>query len=175
MSDWVKNVALKFDCYPQLPSGWQSSSGSLILGNQNSGSLGGSAWSSDLSCVSFEEIMVFNQTTGEFFTQNYGASEWMVNFQQSGSNIAYGSPGNAFKLGYYGNSTAMGCVNYQYGNQVYPQFACDSDGQASAQGHLANFAGEYCSGGRLDGTWAWSNGSTCSLRGANYTWGIAIR
>ena len=69
----------------------------------------------------------------------------------------------------------MGCVNYSYSGGIYPQYACDSDGQRSAQGHLAQYAGEYCQGARLDGTWAWSDGQTCSLRGQNYIWGIAVR
>jgi large repetitive protein len=154
--------------------GWQLANGSLILGNEISGSAGDASWSADLSCMPFEEIMVFNQDNGDYFTQNYGSSEWMINFLQSGANIAYGSVGNAFKLGYYGGSTAMGCVDYWYGG-MYVQYACDSDGSGGAKGHLASYAGEYCSGGRLDGTWAWSNGSTCSMRGVNYTWGIGIR
>ncbi|AKQ64615.1 hypothetical protein A176_001527 [Myxococcus hansupus] len=33
----------------------------------------------------------------------------------------------------------------------------------------------YCPGGRLDRTWAWSDGVTCRYRGTPYDWGFAIR
>lgn len=155
--------------------GWQQSSGTIYLGRSNTGEAGSDQWSRDLSCVGFTEIMVFNRTNGQSFTRSYGASTWMNGFETSGQNIAYGAAGTSFKLGTYGGGAVMGCVNYSYSGGVYPQYACDSDGQRTAQGHLAQYAGEYCAGGRLDGTWAWSDGQSCTLRGQNYSWGIAIR
>ena len=55
------------------------------------------------------------------------------------------------------------------------EYACDNDSYGGAQGQLADYAGEYCDGGRLDWTWAWSDGVTCSYRGQDYTWGFALR
>ncbi len=155
--------------------GKQPSSGTLFLGISNSGDVSGTNWSRDLSCINFSEIKVFNENNGQVYSRNYGANTWLVGFQRSGNNIALGSNGNAFKLGTYGGGAVMGCVDYSYSGGNIVNYACDSDGQRSARGHFAQYAGEYCSGGRLDGTWAWTNGNTCSLRGQNYIWGIAIR
>ena len=156
--------------------GWQQSSGSIALGLTVSGLAGETAWSNDLSCIEFDEMMVFNHDNGEYFTQDYEPSEWMIGFSQYADNIAYGQAGTAFKLGTYGSGVMMGCVDYiYYSSGLYTEYACDSDSAPGAKGHLAGYAGEYCSGGRLDGTWAWANGSTCSLRGQNYTWGFGIR
>ena len=118
--------------------------------------------------------MVENHTLGQVFQQSYSLQTWSA----TAINLTVGTSGTAFKHGTYGPSSSqivMGCVDYLYGSGTYNQFACDSDGTRSAKGHLADYAGEYCSGGRLDYTWAWSNGSTCTSRGTAYTWGYAIR
>ncbi|MCB9762214.1 MAG: hypothetical protein H6739_20610 [Alphaproteobacteria bacterium] len=156
-------------------AGWQSASATTYLGTNDRGTVGdASDWSRDLACVGYAEVMVFNRTYGGSFSQSYTPSTWA----ETGTNLAIGSAGTAFKHGTYGPSNSlivMGCVDYTYNGGVYPQYACDSDSQRSAKGHLADYAGEYCSGGRLDRTWAWSNGSSCSYRGTAYTWGFAIR
>jgi hypothetical protein len=153
-------------------AGWQAASAVSNMGVNDAGTVGGSDWSSDLACVGFSEIMVFNDTLNQHFIQSYPQQVW----NQTSTNFAIGTNGNAFKHGFYGpGQIMMGCVNYQYGGGNVSAYACDSDGQASAQGHLADYAGEYCSGGRLDYTWAWSDASTCVLRGQPYTWGYAIR
>jgi hypothetical protein len=92
--------------------------------------------------------------------------------------VAIGDVGEAFKQGVYpidGNGAVMGCVGYAYNGGVFPEYACDSDWQGGAQGHLAEYAGEFCLGGRLDGTWAWTDGANCSYRGETYSWGFALR
>jgi hypothetical protein len=154
-------------------AGWQDANATSSMGTSDSNAVGDTQWSSDLACISFSEIMVFNDTDNSYFIQSYGTQIW----NESSTNLSIGSNGNAFKHGSYGPSNSlimMGCVNYLYNSNVV-QFACDSDSTASAQGHLADYAGEYCSGGRLDYTWAWSNGSSCSHRGQMYTWGYGIR
>ncbi|HND34249.1 MAG TPA: hypothetical protein PLA94_29810, partial [Myxococcota bacterium] len=106
--------------------------------------------------------------------QSYTPSTW----NQTSLNITIGPLGSAFKHGTYGPSNSrivMGCVDYNYSGGNNNSWACDSDNQRSAKGHLADYAGEYCAGARLDYTWAWSNGSTCSQRGVAYSWGYAIR
>ena len=66
-------------------------------------------------------------------------------------------------------------VGYSYRDGVYPSYACDNDWDGGARGQLADYAGEYCEGGRLDWTWAWTDGVTCSHRGQDYEWGFALR
>ena len=155
-------------------AGWQSANATTNMGVDDLGTVGGSNWSRDLACIDFSEVMVFNDDLEQYFVQSYPAQVWSF----GSTNLSIGTNGNAFKHGSYGPSNSlimMGCVNYQYGAGNVTAYACDSDGQSNAQGHLADYAGEYCSGGRLDYTWAWSNGSTCSSRGQQYTWGYAIR
>ncbi|MCY1023918.1 fibrinogen-like YCDxxxxGGGW domain-containing protein [Pyxidicoccus sp. MSG2] len=155
-------------------AGWQTASAKTSLGVSDRGTPGSSDWSRNLSCVQFSEVQVFNRTYNEAFTQSYSASTW----NYTATNMAFGSPGTAFKQGVYGPTSSrimMGCINYSYNGGVVPEAACDSDWQSGARGHLADYAGEYCSGGRLDFTWAWSNGTTCRYRGQPYIWGFAIR
>ena len=154
-------------------AGWQDANATSSMGTSDFNTVGDTQWSSDLACISFSEIMVFNDTDNSYFTQSYGLQVW----NESSTNFSLGTNGNAFKHGSYGPSNSlimMGCVNYLYNSNIV-DYACDSDSTASAQGHLADYAGEYCSGGRLDYTWAWSNGSSCSYRGQMYTWGYGIR
>jgi hypothetical protein len=155
-------------------AGWQAASAATSLGVSTWGTLGATAWSKALSCVPYTTIRVFNRTNNEGFSRTYPASTWSSTI----SNMAIGNPGNAFKQGTYGPANSlitMGCVDYSYNGGIYPQYACDSDWQTGPKGHLADYAGEFCAGGRLDYTWAWSNGTTCSYRGVPYTWGFAIR
>ncbi|MFP2896131.1 DUF4114 domain-containing protein [Corallococcus sp. 4LFB] len=155
-------------------AGWQAANARTNLGVSTRGTVGGTDWSKSLACVSFSSVMVFNRTFGESHTQTYAPATW--NYFQT--NMALGTPGTAFKQGVYGPANSqimMGCINYNYNGTVNPGAGCDSDWQGGSKGHLADYAGEYCSGGRLDYTWAWSNGSTCSHRGVAYTWGFAIR
>ncbi len=155
-------------------AGWQAASATTSLGLGNRGVVGSDDWSKSLACVQFSQIRVFNRTYAEGFTQSYPASTW----NYTATNMAIGTAGNAFKQGTYGPSNSrimMACVNYSYNGGVAVGAACDSDWQASARGHLADYAGEYCPGARLDYTWAWSDGTTCRYRGMPYTWGFAIR
>jgi hypothetical protein len=68
----------------------------------------------------------------------------------------------------------MGCVDYPL-NPLANAWACDSDGTTGTKGHIADYAGEYCPGGRLDYTWAWMDGSSCQHIGVPYTWGYGVR
>lgn len=155
-------------------AGWQPASAKTNLGVANRGTVGSDNWSKSLACVPFTQIRVFNRTYDEGFSATYPASTWSY----TSTNMQIGAAGTAFKQGTYGPASSqimMGCVNYSYSGGTSPQAACDSDWQPTARGHLADYAGEYCAGGRLDYTWAWSNGSTCRYRGVAYTWGFAIR
>jgi hypothetical protein len=155
-------------------AGWQSASAKTSLGVGDRGLLGSEDWSKSLACVPYSEIMVFNRTYNESFSRAYTESTW----PSTSPNMSIGPVGAAFKQGVYGPSSSlimMGCIDYSYNGTISPQYACDSDWQTGPKGHLADYAGEFCSGGRLDYTWAWSDGSTCSYRGVAYTWGFAIR
>ncbi|RKG57605.1 DUF4114 domain-containing protein [Corallococcus sp. AB011P] len=155
-------------------AGWQAADAKTHMGIETRGVLGGGEWSKDLACVSFSQVRVFNRTYGESFAQSYSPAPWSY----TQTNMFFGGAGTAFKQGVYGpagSQIMMGCVNYSYYGGVYPEYACDSDSQGGAQGHLADYAGEYCAGARLDYTWAWSDGATCKYRGVPYTWGFAVR
>jgi hypothetical protein len=155
-------------------AGWQPSDAKTNLGIADRNTVGDPNWSKNLACVPYGEIMVFNKTHDESFAQTYPASTWSATM----TNMAIGSAGTAFKQGAYGPSASlimMGCVDYSYMGGVHPEFGCDNDSFAGAKGHIADFAGEYCSGGRLDNTWAWTDGTTCKYRGLAYTWGFGIR
>jgi LruC domain-containing protein len=153
-------------------AGQQNASATTTMGTVARGTAGVTPWSSPLLCVGFTEIMVFNTASGQSFRQSYGSRSWT---QTAQSNFAIGGAGTAFKHGTYGSPVLMGCVNYAYNAGVYPEYACDNDGQRGQQGHIAGYAGEFCSGGRLDGTWAWTDGVSCSLRGVDYVWGYGVR
>ncbi|NMO14954.1 DUF4114 domain-containing protein [Pyxidicoccus fallax] len=155
-------------------AGWQPASAKTSLGLANRGTVGSDNWSRSLACVQYTQIRVFNRTYGEGFSATYPASTW----NHTSTNMSIGTAGTAFKQGTYGPASSqimMGCVNYSYNGGTSVGSACDSDWQPTARGHLADYAGEYCAGGRLDYTWAWSNGSMCQYRGVPYTWGFAIR
>ena len=155
-------------------AGWQASSATTSMGIADRGVVGDVSWSVDLACIDYSEIYVKNHSTNQHFQQSYTPSTW----SQTSLNITIGTAGNAFRHGTYGPSNSrivMGCVDYNYSGGINNNWACDSDSQRSAKGHLADYAGEYCTGARLDYTWAWSNGSTCSQRGVAYSWGYAIR
>ena len=155
-------------------AGRQDASATTSLGLSDWGTVGDVSFSSDLNCISFGEVMVFNETFADQFIRAYAQQTW----SWSAINMSFGPVGDAFKHGTYGPSGSqivMGCVDYAYGGQVQEQWACDNDSQGGARGHLADYAGEYCVGARLDYTWAWSDGTTCDHRGVPYTWGYAIR
>jgi len=155
-------------------AGWQEANATTNMGVEARGTIEEGAWSSDLSCLTFSEIMVFNRTYDLYYTETYAEQTWTY----TETNIAIGDAGDAFKHGAYGPSDSqimMACVDYSYAGNVYPQYACDTDSYGTARGHLADYAGEYCSGGRLDYTWAWSDGTSCFYRGEAYEWGFAIR
>ena len=157
-------------------AGWQLADATTTLGVSDWGTVGDSEFSSDLACISFDEVMVFNEDLDDWYSQSYSEETWAY----TASNFSVGSEPDAFKHGTYGPSSSlimMGCVDYQYysNSGTYDTYACDVDWSGGVKGHLADYAGEFCSGGRLDYTWAWSDGSTCSSRGTSYTWGYAIR
>lgn len=154
--------------------GWQKASAKTSLGLEDRGTVGGADdWSSNLECVPFSDIIVFNATHGEAYMETYPETVW--DFTET--NLVYGEPGKAFKEGTYGPSTSlimMGCVDYAYNGGAQVQWACDSDWQSGVKGHLADYAGEFC-GARLDYTWAWSDGSSCYYRSEMYVWGLGVR
>jgi hypothetical protein len=153
-------------------AGWQPANATTSLGLSDRGAPGTENWSKNLACIPYSEIRVFNRTHGESYAQAYPAAVW----EHTDTNMVIGTAGTAFKQGTYGPAgIMMGCVRYNYSGGVSVEYACDSDAQRGAQGHLADYAGEYCWGGRLDHTWAWSDGATCSYRGELYSWGFAIR
>jgi len=125
--------------------------------------------------VPYSEIMVFNKTSGEAYGETYTPAIW----SETSVNMAIGPLGKTFKQGTYGPPGSlymMGCVDYDYGGGSFPEYACDNDnGRNGIKGHLTDYAGEACAGGRLDGTWAWTDGTDCKYRGQMYTWGFAIR
>jgi len=155
-------------------AGWQNADAKTNLGVSDRGEMGAAEWSSSLSCIPYSEIMVFNDTYGQAFRQTYDAAVWSA----TETNMSIGSPGTAFNQGTYGPSDSqimMGCVDYAYNGESSPQYGCDNDSQKGQKGHISDYAGEYCSGGRLDYSWAWTDGTTCNYRGMLYVWGFAIR
>jgi hypothetical protein len=121
--------------------------------------------------------MIFNKTHNEAFSQAYSPVAW----NHTSTNMAIGPAGKAFKQGTYGPSNSqimMGCVDYSYGGGLYPEYACDNDSGRGQKGHIADYAGEFCPGGRLDISqkhWTWTDGTNCKYLGQMYTWGFAIR
>ena len=158
-------------------AGWQPANATTNMGITNRGTVGStSAWSKNLKCITYSDILVFNRTQNESFLQTYGAATWSA----TSTNMAIGPAGKAFKQGTYGpNLIMMGCVDYRYsGASNYPQYACDNDSYKGQKGHIAGYAGEFCPGGRLDTSgkkWAWTDGKSCKYAGQMYTWGFAIR
>ena len=157
-------------------AGWQAADATTNMGITDQGTVGGTAWSKNLKCMGYSEIMVFNRTMGDAHKQTYPAATWNA----TTTNMAIGTAGTAFKQGVYGpKKIMMGCVDYKYsGSSLNVAWACDSDSVKSAKGHFADYAGEYCPGGRLDTSkkwWAWTDGTQCKYLGTMYTWGFAIR
>lgn len=154
-------------------AGRQASSAATSLGITDRGVLGSNDFSTNLQCVSFSEVMVFNATHNLHHSAAVTPRTWSF----TGTNLrANQTSGAYFSQGVYGPSAMSACVDYRYsGDPGTPVYACDNDSQGGQRGHLTGYAGEYCAGGRLDNTWAWSNGSTCAYRGQQYVWGIAIR
>ena len=154
-------------------AGWQAADGTDALGLADWGTLGGTEFSTSLACVPYEEVMVFNQTYGLWVSDTYTAST----FAETADEFTLGASTDAFVQGWYGPSTSlytMACVNF-YAVYGAPAYGCDNDWYGGQQGHVTDYAGEFCSGGRLDGTWAWADGSSCLYRGTMYTWGWALR
>lgn len=152
-------------------AGWQASNGTLPLGVGDWGTVGVGDWSTDLACVAYDEIMVSNETYALHYADNYTAST----FSATAGEFTIGASTDAFVQGWYGpGGYTMACVNF---NATYgaPAYGCDNDWAGGQQGHVTDYAGEFCSGGRLDSTWAWSTGSGCLYRGVSYTWSWAIR
>jgi len=152
-------------------AGQQAADATTYLGGQARNTPGDAEFSSDLTGVPFTDVMVFNTSNGESFVQSFSAQTW-VGVTSGQQQVGASAP--AYRQGTYGGTTVMGCVNYSYSDMSGP-WACDNDSGKGQMGHIADYAGEYCSGGRLDTTWAWTDGDTCSLRGVAYIWGIAIR
>ncbi len=155
-------------------AGWQPASAGTALGLGFRGDPATDDFSVDLACVAYGEIAVFNRLDGEWFSAAQPQGTW----QETALNLAIGEAGSAFKQGHYfshDDTRTMGCVNYAYNGGVFEEYACDNDWTGGAQGQLADYAGEYCEGARLDWTWAWSDGVTCSYRGESYSWGFALR
>jgi hypothetical protein len=157
-------------------AGVQNADAKTNMGITNSGTVGVAPWSKNLACVPYTDVMIFNNDPAlvlamtDSFTQVYPMSIWMFSM----TNLTQGSGPFAFHQGVYGDASSlimMGCVDGPGDNP----FACDNDNGGGAKGHVSDYAGEYCVGGRLDGTWAWTDGLVCLLRGVPYTWGIAVR
>ena len=158
-------------------AGWQAANAKTTLGISDWGAPGATAWSRNLKCVPYSEIMVFNKTHGEAYSETFTASTW----QAAKLNISIGPATKAFRHGTYGPSSSlitMGCVNHIFNSTTNTAWSCDSDSKKGPRGHIADYAGEYCPGGRLDLSkkwWTWTDGTTCLHLGTPYTWGFAIR
>ena len=156
-------------------AGRQFADGVDPLGIGDWGELDSDAFSSDLAGIVFHEVLVFNDTYDLSESESYDKAVW----DYTDVNLRHGVAGNAFQHGGQAprgvERTMMACVGYNYSGTANRYMACDSDHHASGRGHIADDAGEYCEGGRLDGTWAWTDGATCRLRGVPYVWGYAIR
>lgn len=157
-------------------AGRQAASSDAYMGTQTLGTPGTGSWSSDLSCVPYSQIAVINETFDLVESQPLTPGTW----SETGEEYQVSSGGLAFRTGAYesyvygGNGTRMACVDYtSVSNPV--NWSCDNDWVGGQRGHLADFAGEFCPGGRLDGTWAWSLGGTCTHRGVPYDWGFGLR
>ncbi len=152
-------------------AGWQASNGTQPLGVSDWGTVGSGDWSTDLACVPYDEIMVSNETYALRYRDTYSAST----FSETAGEFTIGASTDAFVQGWYGPGTlTMACVNF---NATYgaPAYGCDNDWAGGQQGHVTDYAGEFCSGGRLDSSWAWSTGTGCLYRGDAYTWSWALR
>jgi hypothetical protein len=159
-----------------LGGGWtwlgqQAASATTFLGGAARGTPGVAPFSIDATGIPFREIAIVNLTHGHVHTRDYSVTATWVG---ANTNQRHASMPQQFRQGQYGPSATMDCVDYSYGSDTLA-YACDNDGGRGQKGHIAAYAGEFCSGGRLDNTWAWTDGSTCSYRGQAYTWGIAIR
>jgi len=125
-----------------------------------------------LACIDFGEVMVFNETYEFIHTQDVPPSTWPEYLETP---VSFGADERYFVQGTYGGTSTMACVDFQYDVTESGCCPCDNDSRGGQKGHLADWAGEFCPGRRLDGTWAWSTGDTCHGRGVDYVWGVAIR
>ncbi|HEX8699227.1 MAG TPA: DUF4114 domain-containing protein [Myxococcaceae bacterium] len=162
--------------------GWQQASAKTTLGIEKRGTPGPTAanWSRSLSCLPFNEAMVFNKTSGDYFTETLTGSQFKV----TAAPYALGEPGKSFNQGAFGPSDSLinqGCVSYNYDNTLFSEWACVTDSSAggTAKGHIADYALDYncLPVPNYDPArpWAWANNSTCTQVGVDYTWGIGIR
>jgi hypothetical protein len=93
---------------------------------------------STVCATSCAEVLAGNPsaTTGDpWFSQSYPQGTWgspSLAYANDGSgNFAIGQAGTAFKHGIYGPSDShivMGCLNYSYNGDVWPEYACDRGG-----------------------------------------------
>jgi hypothetical protein len=55
-------------------AGWQDADATTDMGISDRNTPGDAAWSSDLACIGFSEVVVFNRTFNDSFTQSYAPS-----------------------------------------------------------------------------------------------------
>ncbi|WNG24419.1 DUF4114 domain-containing protein [Cystobacter fuscus] len=166
-------------------AGWQQSSATTTLGLEKRGVQAEAAtnWSRPLTCLPFNEVMVFNKTNGQFFTDTLRGSQFKV----STVPYALGEAGHSFNQGRYGPDSptytpiTQGCVGYNYDGSVFADWACVTDYSVggTAKGHIADYALDYnCNPAPAYDpfrAWAWANDSSCNLVGQDYLWGVAVR
>ncbi|HEX5752974.1 MAG TPA: DUF4114 domain-containing protein [Archangium sp.] len=166
--------------------GWQHASATTNLGVSNWGTPSDTgSWSRRLQCLPFNETMVFNKTSGEYFTETLNGSQ----FQVTSTPYALGEPGRSFNQGSYGPSNSnitQACVGYNYDGSLFAEWACVTDWTVggTARGHIADYAIEYnCNPSPAyedpnydwNRPWAWANNTTCTHVGEDYLWGIGVR
>jgi hypothetical protein len=165
--------------------GWQQASASTTLGLERRGTQSDTStnWSRPLSCIPFNEAMVFNRTHNERFTETLRGSQFRVNAVP----FALGEPGRSFNQGRFGPESTtytpitQGCVSYNFDGTIFADWACVTDGAfgGTAKGHIADYALDYnCSPAPAydpNRAWAWANNTSCSRVGQDYLWGIAVR
>jgi len=164
--------------------GWQQASATTSLGVEKRGTPSDTAtnWSRPLKCMPFNEVMVFNKTSNQYFTDTLRGSQFRVNSVP----YALGEAGHSFNQGTYSlNSSAktmQGCVAYNYDGTLNAAWGCTSDNlqpQFSAKGHIADESVDW----HCDPVpnydparkWAWANNTSCSNVSQDYLWGIGIR
>ncbi|WP_257461631.1 fibrinogen-like YCDxxxxGGGW domain-containing protein [Archangium lipolyticum] len=166
-------------------AGWQPASAITTLGveRRDTPSAQASNWSSSLECLSFREVMIFNKTTGAYFTDSLPGEPSRV----SSVPYALGVPGHSFNQGRYGPDSpsytpiTQACVGFSYNGALSAEWACVTDTSAggTARGHVADYALDYnCKPVPTydpNRAWAWADNDSCSLVGEDYAWGIAVR
>lgn len=166
-------------------AGWQPASAITTLGVESRDTPSTTAinWSRSLGCLPFVEVMIFNKTTGAYFTDTLPGD----NFRVSAVPYALGAPGHSFNQGRYGPDSpsytpiTQGCVGFSYNNALSTDWACVTDTAegGTARGHIADYALDYnCKPMppyNPNRAWAWADNDSCSLVGEDYSWGIAVR